>query len=201
MPEEAKDPTRWLSAARAGCSEALGELLNSCRGYLLLVAERELDPQLRAKCGASDLIQETLLDAVSAFDRFQGDSADELRKWLRRLLLNNLVSFARRYRDTSKRQVGREVSLEAGGECREHVGPVADTPSPSQQAIAHEQVEAIQMALERLPEDYRLVILLRYQEGQAFEDIGRLMELTPNAARKLWLRALKRLQQESEKPL
>jgi RNA polymerase sigma-70 factor (ECF subfamily) len=198
MSEEAKDPTRWLPAARAGCSEALGELLNSCRGYLLLVAEHELDPQLRARCGASDLIQETLLDAVSAFDRFQGDSAEELRKWLRRLLLNNLVSFTRRYRDTSKRQVGREVSLDAGE--RSHVGPVADNPSPSQQAIAHEQVEAIQMALERLPEDYRLVILLRYQEEQSFEDIGRLLELTPNAARKLWLRALKRLQQESEKP-
>lgn len=200
MPEEAQDPTRWLPAARAGCSEALGELLNSCRGYLLLVAEHELDPQLRAKCGASDLIQETLLDAVTAFDRFQGESAEELRKWLRRLLLNNLVSLTRRYRDTRKRQVGREVSWDAGGGCGTQVGPVSDTPSPSQQAMAHEQVEAIQRALERLPEDYRLVILLRYQEEQSFEDIGRLLELTPNAARKLWLRAVQRLQQEAEKP-
>ena len=46
-----------------------------------------------------------------------------------------------------------------------------------------------------MPDDYPLVLLLRYREGRSFEDIGRLLELTPNAARKLWLRAVKRLQQ------
>jgi RNA polymerase sigma-70 factor, ECF subfamily len=93
-----------------------------------------------------------------------------------------------------KRRVGREVTLEAGG------GPAANTPSPSAEAIAFEQTRAIQEALGRLPEDYRRVILLRYQEERSFEDIGRLLGLTPNAARKLWLRAVKRLQQESGVP-
>jgi RNA polymerase sigma-70 factor (ECF subfamily) len=189
----------WLPAARAGSSEALGQVLEACRGYLLLVAQRELDPHLQAKGGASDLVQETLADAVRGFAHFQGDSPDELRRWLRRLLLNNLVSFARRYREAGKRQVSREVPLEIGDSATDlERGVAADEPSPSGQAMANEQAEAIQRALDRLPDDYRLVILLRYQEERSFDDIGRLMDLTPNAARKLWLRAIKRLQQETE---
>jgi RNA polymerase sigma-70 factor (ECF subfamily) len=198
MPSD-PDLSAWLPAARAGSADALGQVLEACRGYLLLVAQRELDPHLQAKGGASDLVQETLVDAVRAFADFKGDSGDDLRRWLRRLLLNNLVSFARRYRDAGKRQVGREVRLETGDSSTDLEGGVAaDEPSPSGQAMANEQAEAIQHALDGLPDDYRLVILLRYQEERSFDDIGRLMDLTPNAARKLWLRAVKRLQQETE---
>jgi RNA polymerase sigma-70 factor (ECF subfamily) len=201
MAGPAKDPAVWLPAARAGSSEALGQILDACRGYLLLVAQRELDPQLRAKGGASDLVQETLLDALRGFGRFHGNSEDELRRWLRRLLLNNLVSFARRYRDADKRDIRREVDLQAGDSAAERGGGLAGTmATPSRQAMAQEQAEAIQRALERLPDDYRLVILLRYQEERSFEEIGRLMDLSPNAARKLWLRAVKRLQHESKGP-
>jgi hypothetical protein len=48
------DTGQRLAAARAGSREALGQALQACRGYLLLLAERELDADLRAKGGASD---------------------------------------------------------------------------------------------------------------------------------------------------
>ena len=137
------DLSAWLPAARAGSADALGQVLEACRGYLLLVAQRELDPHLQAKGGASDLVQETLVDAVRAFDNLKGDSADDLRRWLRRLLLNNLVSFTRRYRGAGKRQVGREVALDTGNSSGDREGGVAaDEPSPSGQAMATEQAEA-----------------------------------------------------------
>src|SRR5436190_23322173 len=109
MAHAAKEAAQWLPAARAGSTEALGQLLEACRGYLLLIAQQELDPNLRAKGGASDLVQETFLKAQRHFGRFQGDSEVELLAWLRRLLLNNLANFARQYRDTNKRRLGREV--------------------------------------------------------------------------------------------
>jgi RNA polymerase sigma-70 factor (ECF subfamily) len=198
MARSAADAGRWLSAARGGSSEALGQLLEACRGYLLLVGQRELATDLQAKGGASDLVQETLLDAVRAFPAFHGSSEAELLAWLRRLLLNNLVSFTRRYRAADKRQVGREVRLATGSSSGGAAGVVADAPSPSHQAMEGEQAEALRRALERLPGDYRRVLLLRFQEDLSFEDIGRLLGLTPNAARKLWARAVKRLQQETE---
>ena len=45
----------WLPAARRGSREALGQALEACRVYLQVVAEGELNEDLRAKGGASDL--------------------------------------------------------------------------------------------------------------------------------------------------
>ena len=198
MPRSGPNAAQWLPAARQGSREALGQALQACRNYLLLVASKELDPELQAKGGASDLVQQTFLEAQCDFARFQGSSEDELLAWLRRLLLHNLGDFTRRYRDTSKRAAGREVPLQANGSAGAASDLAADTPSPSRQAMAREQDEALQQALARLPEDYRRVLLWRYEEERSFDDIGKLLQRTPNAARKLWLRAVERLRQELE---
>jgi RNA polymerase sigma-70 factor (ECF subfamily) len=63
-----------------------------------------------------------------------------------------------------------------------------------------EQSATLERALDRLPEDYRRVIQLRYREERSFEEIAQLMQRSPNAARKLWARAIERLQQELEAP-
>ncbi len=200
MSESPNSAGAWLEAARAGSAEALGEVLQRYRRYLLLVAERNLDPQLQAKGGASDLVQETFAEAQHAFGQFHGTTEQELLAWLRRLLLNNLSNFARRYRDTSKRAISREALLPGDGSS---AGPnsLADTePSPSKVAMQREQAQALQRALSRLPEDYRRVIELRYEQARSFEEIGQLMDRTPDAARKLWSRAMERLRQECEGP-
>ena len=197
MTEPAGNPAQWLAAAQGGSREALGQVLETLRGYLLLVADRELDPELRAKGGASDLVQETFLEAHRDFARFHGTSVEELRAWLRCLLLNNVANFTRQYRQRAKRDVGREVALEAGGSSHERgAGLAADILSPSGQAVAHEQAEALAKAMERLPPDYRRVLALRHEEQLAFDQIGQQMQRTANAARMLWLRAVERLQKE-----
>jgi RNA polymerase sigma-70 factor, ECF subfamily len=196
MAASAKSVEDWLPQARAGSSEALGEALEACRFYLLGVAQRELDPVLQAKGGASDLVQQTFLEAQQDFPRFRGDSEAELLAWLRRLLLNNLANFARRYRDTNKRALGREIALQALSASGLQGGLRAGDPSPST-AMAHgEQETALATALTKLPDDYRQVLLLRYEGELSFEEIGTKMNRTANAARKLWLRAIERLQIE-----
>jgi RNA polymerase sigma-70 factor (ECF subfamily) len=72
--------------------------------------------------------------------------------------------------------------------------------TPSGVAVEHEQAEALHRALERLPETYRQVLLWRYQEQRSFEEISQLLQRSPNAVRKLWARALERLEQEMEPP-
>jgi RNA polymerase sigma-70 factor (ECF subfamily) len=188
---------RWLASARSGSPEALGQALDACRGYLLLVARQEVGGDLRAKAGASDLVQETLLDALRDFGRFHGTTEKELLHWLRRLLLNNLADLGRQFRGGDKRQVSREAALEGEGSS---AGPAdalaAALPSPSGAALASEEAEAVARALGRLPDDYRQVILWRYQEGRPFEKIGQALGLTANAARKLLLRAIRRVQED-----
>jgi RNA polymerase sigma-70 factor (ECF subfamily) len=197
MGEHRPDASHWLPAARAGSSEALGQALEVCRRYLLHIAQQQLDPDLRAKGGASDLVQWTFLEAQRDFAHFQGDSNTEWKAWLRRLLIDNLANFTRHYRGTAKRQVGREVALDAGSSGDSPgAGLYAATASPSAAAMAHERAAALQRALAKLPEDYRQVITLRQLEERSFEEIGPLMHRSPDAARKLWTRAIDCLRQE-----
>ena len=178
---------RLLAAARGGSREALGNALEACRRYLLAIAARELDPELHAKGGASDLVQETFLEAQRDFARFQGSSPDELRAWLRQVLLHNVGAFTRRFRATSKRAVGLEVAIQAGGSVAGPDEPkAASNLSPSGIAIEHEQASTLKRVLERLPDDYRRVVFLRFQEGRSFDEIGQLTDRSPDAARKVW---------------
>jgi RNA polymerase sigma-70 factor (ECF subfamily) len=188
-----------LAAARGGSNEALGQALETCRPYLLLIAQRQVGPDLHAKDSASDLVQETFLEAKRDFAQFQGSTEGELLAWLRELLLNNLGYFTARYRATHMRDVAREVAVDNGdSSANPRAGLAADTPSPSAQVMEREQARALQEALARLPADYCQVLTLRYQEGRSFEEIGQLTNRSPDAARKLWGRAMDRLRCEWE---
>jgi RNA polymerase sigma-70 factor, ECF subfamily len=185
-----------LLAARAGSPEALGRVLGPWHRYLLAVAQRELDSDLQAKAGPSDVVQQTFLEAQRDFAHFDGASAGALRAWLHRLLRNNVANVNRYYR-AAKRGVGRERPLE-GDSSSFAPGPglAAGTPSPSGQAMAHELAEALARAVQRLPEDYRRVFTLRHVQGLSFEEVGRVLERSPNAVQLLWMRALDRLQRD-----
>lgn len=203
MPEPLERPAsdqhklqQLFAEAHAGSDQAIGELLEGCRQYLLLVANEELDPQLQAKIGASDLVQETFLDAHRTFDRFHGHSERELLAWLRQILRYNLATLQRRYRQTQSRQVQREVPLETLDRIQDQVDSACGTPSGH--AIRQEELEAFQAALERLPELYRQVILLRHRDQCAFDEIGRQTGRSTDAARMLWWRAFERLAEELE---
>jgi RNA polymerase sigma-70 factor (ECF subfamily) len=192
-----QDAAQCLATARGGSPEALGGALEACRTYLLLVANRELDPQLRAKGGASDLVQETFLDAQRDFAAFRGKTEDEWRAWLRQTLMHNLANFTRRYRHTDKRQLARESPLDAGPHSGGGTAQLpADVPSPSAEVILDERRHGLEAALMRLPADYRRVVQLRYREGRTFSEIAVEMDRSENAARKLWFRAIEQLQRE-----
>jgi RNA polymerase sigma-70 factor (ECF subfamily) len=182
----------WLNEARLGSRDALGNALEECRRYLLSIARQELAIDLQAKGGASDLVQDTFLDAQRAFEQFHGSSEIEMRAWLRGLLHHRASKFGRRYRGTQKRKLCRESSIPG-----DYQPPSSENrPTPSVVLMAHEQAEQLQKALERLPEDYRLVITLRYLEKCSFEEVGLRLNRTPNAARLLWLRAIDRIKHE-----
>jgi RNA polymerase sigma-70 factor (ECF subfamily) len=200
MGDPLVDISQWLPAAQAGSREALGRVLESCRGYLLLIARQELEPALQAKGSASDLVQQTFLEAQKDLGLFQGTTPEALLAWMRQLLLNNLANFRRDY-GRAKRRVSLEVSLTISDSSPQGEGELpAGTNSPSTAILRDEQTRALERALDRLPADYRRVILLRYREERSFEVIAEMMRRSPNAVRKLWARAIKKLQQRLDAP-
>ena len=81
--------------------------LEHFRGYLLLLARQQLDTRLQGKLDASDIVQQTLLEAYQDYGQFRGHNDAELAGWLRRILARNLSDALRRL-TTAKRDVARE---------------------------------------------------------------------------------------------
>ena len=177
-----------LCAAREGAAEHVGRLLNTCRPYLLLIAEAEFPTDLHGKLGASDLVQETLVRGVEHFGTFQGHTQAELHGWLRKILLNHLANVWKAY-GTEKRQVEREQLADSA---------LADPHwlPPSGEAASREESQRLEAALARLPDEYQQVIRLRHQENLSFAQVGAAIGKSEDAAGKIWARALERLQKE-----
>jgi RNA polymerase sigma-70 factor, ECF subfamily len=182
----------WIEAARQGDREALGQALSSVRDYLLLVANKELDPGLQCKGNASDLVQETFLRAQRGMQAFRGRTPSEWRHWLRSILVRNLAQERRRFCSTAKRQVQLEVNI---ADERRFEGS-RDNETPSRNLAQRERETALYEGLQRLPDHYRQVVVWRYREQLTFEEIGRRCRISTEAARKLWTRALGRLRKE-----
>lgn len=193
-PPASKNVAQWIEAARHGSQDALGQVLEYCRSYLLAVANAQLEPDLQAKAGASDLVQDTFVEAQRVFAGFRGQTEEELLSWLRQILLHNLADFRRSYRASKKRQVQREVSLDTPREDKRLGGLVDQGSSPSKRARTRERDAALERALEQLPESYRQVIQWRSLERCSFEEIGQRLRCSAGAAQKLWTRAIEKLQ-------
>ena len=178
---------------RAG--EPGGEL-EAFRNYLTLMARRELAPDLAAKVGASDLVQDTFLAARRDMAQFEGSSPAELRSWLKGILQHLLANLRRRYRGTRKRRIDLEVRLghSVDGASEDRVAALsASATTPSALAMRQEREDALHEALADLPDHYRHVIRWHHQDRQPFEVVAKRLGVSPDAARKLWARALLRL--------
>jgi RNA polymerase sigma-70 factor, ECF subfamily len=187
---------RELQAARSGDDQSQGRLLESCREYLQAIAGRGIGLDLVAKTGASDLVQETLFGAHRDFFRFHGETREELLAWLRSILQNRLTYTARHYRNAEKRRVDRELRRDEQNPAGPWDVTFSNATTPGTCATRRESLEALQAALERIPEDYRQTVMWHQYDGLGFEEIGIRMGRSKESARKLWSRALASLAAE-----
>lgn len=187
-----------LARARGGDQQALGRLFELCRNYIGIIAQAQVEGWLRAKVDASDLVQQTLLEAYRDFSHFQGGTEGEWLAWLRRILSHNTADFVRRYRGTDKRQAGREVALGslAADSSAAGLSALADSgETPSQQIIRKERELQIADALAHLTPDHREVIVLRNLQRLPFEQVAQRMGRSRPAVQMLWMRAIHKLQE------
>jgi RNA polymerase sigma-70 factor (ECF subfamily) len=137
----------------------------------------------------SDLIQDALLLAHRAFERFRGTTVAEFAGWLRQLAIRTVGHAARAAR-ADKRTALREADapdLDAL--------PLPDGSAPDGAALLHERSAQIAAALEQLPDDMRNVVLGRFLDGLSYDELARRLQRTPGALRVLYLRALRKLRE------
>ena len=178
-------------------SDTQGKALERFREYLCLLARMRLAPQLQGKLDASDVVQQTLLEALKARGQFRGRTDAEYAAWLRQILARNLSNALRDF-GRARRDVSRERSLEAAidqSSARLEAWLAAEQSSPSQRADKNEQVLRLAEALAAVPADQRTVLELRHLQGWSLAEIASHTRRSPAAVAGLLHRGLKNLRE------
>ncbi len=168
--------------------------LQRYRSYLLLLAQLQLESRVPQRIDASDIVQQTLLEAHLQHESFQGDEV-RFMAWLRRVLANNLRDAWRGLR-RAKRDVACEVSLEAAlGQSSARLVDLlaADQTSPSHHASQHEELLRLADALAKLPTAQQEAIRLHHLQEWTLAEVARQMNRTEPAVAGLLHRGLKQL--------
>jgi RNA polymerase sigma-70 factor (ECF subfamily) len=177
-------------------TDAGGDLaVERFRTYLLVLARRHLGGSAGPRLDASDVVQQTLMDAHRDRAQFRGQTPAELAAWLRRLLACNLAD-AERAQVRGKRDIRREQALEAAladSSVRLEGLLAAHGSSPSQHAAHKEDVLRLADALDALPEAQREAIVLHYWQDLPVAEVAERLGRTPAAVAGLLQRGLKAL--------
>jgi RNA polymerase sigma-70 factor (ECF subfamily) len=165
--------------------------------YLRLLARLQMNPRLRAKLDASDVVQQALLQAHAHRGQFRGRTEAEWLAWLRAILANALAAAARRFA-AEARDLKREHSLEAeldASASRLEGLLAADQSTPSERAARGEELLRLAAALARLPADQQRVVELHHLQGRPVAEVAAEMGRSKPAVVGLLFRGLKRLRE------
>ena len=166
--------------------------------YLRMLARTRMRRAYQAKIGASDLVQQAMLQAVKGFDGFRGTTEGELMAWLRQILAHHLCHLDRDlHRD--KRDIRREQSMEqklAASSMRLEGLLAGDSPTPSQNLAIGESVVQISQAIAALPESQSEAVRLHYLEGMKLSDVAAELDRSTGAVAGLLLRGMKALRKQ-----
>lgn len=167
-----------LAGLRRGSRTAYRHLLREHGGRLLAVATRIAgDPE-----SGRDALQEALLLVVRRIDTFEGRSS--LSTWLHRIVVNQALSIRRRRARRAELPIEPLLpSFDEAGKRVPSVHPSEPQRAPEELVSSREVREQVREAIERLPERYRVVLLLRDIQDIPTKDVAEILELTENNVR------------------
>lgn len=171
------------------------------RAYLHLLARTHLGDALRKKVDASDVVQQTLMQAYRDRDGFRGNSDEELAGWLKQILRNRLIEMAR-YWKGQKRDMQRDVELErkiADSFSRVDEWLVASQTSPSMRAHENDMLFKLPHAIEKLPDDLREAVVLHHLQGKKLGEIAEQLNCDRTTVGRRLMRGLEQLRRLMEK--
>ncbi len=180
--------------AQDGDAPALQTLFTRYYERVRRMVRLRLGPALRKRLDSGVILQETFLEALRTFNRFEMRDQGSFINWLARLA-ENRIRDAADYHSAAKRAAAREVPLPQGDQTGAlDAGLKAGGLLPSENADEAEQVSRLEVALERLSAEDRELILLRDYAGAAWDAVARLTDRpSPDAARVAHRQAVTRL--------
>lgn len=170
------------------------------RAWLRALVSSGLDPKIQSKLDPSDLVQQTILQALDALPTFRGSTEEEFQAWLRTILARNVTRASRDLRRL-RRDVRREIadSLEHSS-VRLQGFVSAQVSSPVSQVVKSESVLELCEAIEHLPEGQQRAITLHHCNGMTINRVAEEMDKTPAAVAGLLKRGMKTLRTQLRRP-
>ena len=163
-----------LAALRAGDPRAYERLVCTHGGRMLAVSRR----LLRCEEEARDALQDAFLQAFRALPRFAGQSA--LGTWLHRIVVNACLMRLRRRRARPEESI--EPLLPTFLEDGHKEIPAVEWAEPCDRLLERREVrEMVREAIDRLPETYRTVLMLRDIEEMSTAEVAQALGTTENA--------------------
>ncbi|HHY79374.1 MAG TPA: sigma-70 family RNA polymerase sigma factor [Thermoanaerobacter sp.] len=160
-----------LERAKAGDVEAFEILASEHQKYIYNVILRIIFDREEAL----DLTQETLLKAYLNIKKFKGNSS--FRTWLYRIAVNSSMDYLRK----------RNVERSNFREIEEFENGVKDFETPEEVVDKKLTAEIVMKEINKLPIDYKVVLILRDIEGLNYEEISKIMNLNLGTVKsRLW---------------
>lgn len=169
-----EEEQQWIQQVLAGDKQAFAPIINKYKNQLYATILR----MTRNPQDAQDLVQDAFIKVYRNLDKYDGSGA--FGGWLYRVAINHCMD---EFRKKSYSTIQIEVD-EAKVVNREH---------PEVVFLKKEKSRQLERLIATLPEDERLIILLRYINEMSYEDIGELMNVPLSTVRNKLHRAKKKM--------
>jgi RNA polymerase sigma-70 factor (ECF subfamily) len=155
------DERDLVRRAQGGDAEAFAGLVGQHQQFVYNLALRALgDPH-----EAEDAAQDAFVRAWLALPNFRGQA--QFRTWLYRIVTNVCYNRLPRLR--------REMAA-IGDDHAEEI-PDDDSPLPGQAVEVHQRQTYLHRQIDSLPESYKILVTLRYQQEMSYEEIANVLSL------------------------
>jgi RNA polymerase sigma-70 factor (ECF subfamily) len=200
ISDDGSNTESLLTWAAAGDGAAWGALLTAHQDRLMRMVAFRMDPRLRGRIDAADIVQEAFVEASAhRSDYFRAPSVP-LFLWLRGVVGNKLLEVTRHHLGTHMRDAKRELPLDVPHQlddtssalCAHLTGHLT---SPSVAAVRDEVRTRLKKALDEMSAMDREVLALRHFEQLTSAETAQVLGIQERAAAKRYLRALERLKQ------
>lgn len=196
MTQSTHDTSQLLQNAKEGDQRSRDELLARHRLRLRKMVSLRMDARVRQRCGPSDVIQETMIEAARKLPDYLESQPLPFYPWLRQIAWENIVDLHRRH-FALQRTVASEEQWQPTAETVTTLAGrlAAGSGGPGSQAVRKELAARVRSALEQLTDADRDLLLMRYAEQLKVKEISALLSLSEPAVKSRVRGALERLNQ------
>ncbi len=198
MWPESDKTEELLAKAEAGDGDAVSNLLDRHRDALRRLVDMRMDPALKRRVDASDIVQDVLIEANRRLRDYLNNPAMPFHLWLRHMAKDRIIDAHRRHRVAKRRSMDREQPLVAPGGMDHSTMELAQELwdgelTPQSAATRQEAILRFQAAMEELDESDQEILLMRNFEQLSNQEVAQALGLSEAAASMRYLRAIRKL--------